>query len=84
MLGGAGIGLAETAESALVAKMLPDDLRGNGSGLLGAVQSFGDLASTAVVGILYAAVSPTAGFIYAAAWMVLATLATLSIRCSTP
>lgn len=35
-LAGSGIGLAETAESALVARTLPDDLRGSGFGLLGA------------------------------------------------
>ncbi len=70
-LAGIGIGLAETAESTLVAHILPDDLRGSGFGLLGGLQSFGDFASTAVVGLLYTVVSPTAGFVYAAAWMVL-------------
>lgn len=76
LLAGAGIGLAETSESAMVARMLPADLRGSGFGLLGGVQSFGDFASTAVVGVLYSAVSAAAGFIYAAVWMTLATLAT--------
>ena len=69
-LAGSGIGLAETAESALVAGMLPDHLRGSGFGLLGGVQSVGDLLSSAVVGLLYALVSPAVGFGYAAAWMV--------------
>jgi len=71
ILAGSAIGLSETAESTLVARILPDHLRGSGFGLLGGVQSFGDFASTAVVGLLYTVVSPTAGFIYAAAWMVL-------------
>lgn len=75
ILAGVGIGLAETAESVLIARMLPDNLRGSGFGLLGGIQSFGDFASTAIVGLLYAIVSPTAGFLYAAAWMVLATAA---------
>jgi MFS family permease len=70
-LAGCGIGLAETAESALVARLLPDRLRGSGFGLLGGVQSFGDFASSAAVGLLYAAVSPAAGFAYAAGWMAL-------------
>lgn len=70
-LAGSGIGLAETAESALVARLLPDHLRGSGFGLLGGVQSFGDFASSAAVGLLYAAVSPAVGFAYAAAWMAL-------------
>jgi MFS family permease len=78
LLAGSGIGLAETAESALVARLLPDRLRGSGFGLLGGVQSFGDFASSAVVGLLWTAVSPTAGFVYAAAWMVLAASSALT------
>jgi len=80
VLAGLGIGLAETAESAMVAQMLPSHLRGSGFGLLGGVQSFGDFVSTAVVGLLYAAVSPAAGFLYAAAWMLLSTLASAMLR----
>jgi len=68
-LAGSGIGLAETAESALVAGMLPDHLRGTGFGLLGGVQSVGDFLSSALVGLLYVVVSPAVGFAYAAAWM---------------
>jgi len=68
---GSAIGLAETAESTLVARILPDHLRGSGFGLLGGVQAFGDFASTAMVGLLYAVVSPAVGFMYAAAWMAL-------------
>jgi len=71
LLAGSGIGLAETAESALVAGSLPDDLRGSGFGLLGGIESLGDFASSAVVGLLWAAVSPAAGFLYAAAWMLI-------------
>ncbi|MHB1487234.1 MAG: MFS transporter [Acidimicrobiales bacterium] len=70
-LAGSGIGLSETAESTLVAQALPDRLRGSGFGLLGGIQAAGDLISTVVVGALYAAVSPAAGFSYAAAWMFL-------------
>jgi MFS family permease len=79
-LAGAGIGLAETAESTLVAHLLPDRLRGSGFGLLGGLQSAGDFLSSAVVGILYAAVSPTAGFAYAAGWMVLSVAASTLLR----
>lgn len=77
ILAGTAIGLSETAESTLVARMLPDHLRGSGFGLLGGIQSFGDFASTAVVGLLYTVVSPTAGFIYAAIWMVLSVISSL-------
>jgi MFS family permease len=83
-LAGAGIGLAETAESALVASLLPDRLRGSGFGLLGGVQSAGDFASSAAVGLLWAAVSPAAGFAYAAGWMVLAVLAAARVRMRGP
>jgi MFS family permease len=71
ILAGSGIGLAETAESTLVARSLPDELRGSGFGLLGGIQSFGDFASTATVGLLYTVFSPTVGFLYAAGFMVL-------------
>ncbi len=73
LLAGSGIGLAETAQSALVAGLLPDRLRGSGFGLLGGIQSLGDFASSAAVGALWSAVSPAAGFIYAAGWMIVAT-----------
>jgi len=79
-LAGAGIGLAETAESALVARLLPDRLRGSGFGVLGGVQSAGDLLASALVGILYAAVSPAAGFGYAAGWMALSVTASAATR----
>lgn len=79
-LAGSGIGLAETAESTLFARLLPDHLRGSGFGLLGATQATGDFASSTVVGVLYVAVSPTVGFAYAAVWMLLAVLAAVGMR----
>ncbi len=72
LLAGSGIGLAETAESAFVARLLPDHLRGSGFGILGGVQSFGDFASSAAVGVLWSTVSPTLAFAYAAGWMTIA------------
>ena len=80
LLAGVGIGLAETAESTVVALLLPDRLRGNGYGVLGLVQSVGGLGASVVVGVLWAAVSPTLAFGYAASWMVAALLATTLIR----
>jgi len=68
-LAGGGIGLAETAESTLVAQLLPDQLRGSGFGMLGAVQAAGDFAASAAVGLLWSVLSPAVGFAYAAAWM---------------
>ncbi len=77
-LAGSGIGLAETAESTLFARLLPDHLRGSGYGVLGATQAVGDLTSSAVVGILYALASPTIGFAYAAGWAGLSLVAALT------
>jgi MFS family permease len=79
-LAGAGVGLAETAESALVARLLPDELRGSGFGLLGGVQSLGDFVSSAAVGLIWTLVSPTVAFLVAAVWMLLSLAATLAIR----
>ncbi len=75
LLSGVGIGFAETAESTVVAQLLPEHLRGNGFGVLGLVQAFGDLGATLVAGLLWAVFSPTVAFAYAAAWMALSVLA---------
>jgi MFS family permease len=72
VVAGVAIGCAETAEHAAVATLAPADLRGSAFGLLAAVQSFGNLAASAIAGLLWTLVSPEAAFIYAAAWMALA------------
>jgi len=78
-LAGAGMGLTDTAESALVARLLPDELRGSGFGLLGGVQSLGDFVSSAAVGLVWTVVSPSAAFILAAVWMALSVAATWAV-----
>jgi MFS family permease len=78
-LAGAGMGLTDTAESALVARLLPDELRGSGFGLLGGVQSLGDFVSSAAVGLVWTLVSPSAAFILAAVWMALSVAATWAV-----
>jgi MFS family permease len=80
---GAGIGLVEPTESAVVAQLLPDRLRGSGFGVLGAVQATGDVVATVVAGLLYTLVSPAVAFGYAAAWMLAATIASGTLRRST-
>jgi MFS family permease len=77
---GAGVGFAEPTESAVVAQLLPDRLRGSGFGVLGAVQATGDLVATVVAGLLYTLISPAAAFGYAAAWMVAAAIASGALR----
>ncbi|HWB67873.1 MAG TPA: MFS transporter [Mycobacteriales bacterium] len=77
---GGAIGLAETAESTLVAQILPDRLRGSGFGVLGGIQAGGDIIATVVAGALYTAVSPAAAFAYAGAWMVASVLTTTQLQ----
>jgi MFS family permease len=74
VVAGAGIACVETAEHAAVATFAPEGIRGSAFGLLAAIQSFGNLAASAVVGLLYTLVSPSVAFGYAAAIMVAALL----------
>jgi len=77
---GIGIGFAETAEHAAVAALAPPDLRGSAFGALAAVQSFGNLAASAVAGALWTLVSPRAAFLYLACWMLVSATALVSVR----
>jgi MFS family permease len=63
---GVGIGLIETAENAAVAAMAPAEVRGSAFGLLAAIQGFGQLAASAVAGLLWTLVSPEVAFVYLA------------------
>jgi MFS family permease len=69
---GVAIGCVETAEHAAVAALALMELRGSAFGLLAAVQSFGNLAASAIAGLLWTAVSPRVAFAYLVAWMLLA------------
>ena len=80
VLAGVGIGFAETAESTVVARGLPDELRSNGFGVLGLTQALGDLGSTVVAGVLWSLVSPLVAFGYLAAWMVASVLVSGLLR----
>ena len=71
-LAGAGIGCAETAEHAAVAAFAPNELRGSAFGLLATVQAIGNLAASAVAGLLYTVATPTVAFTYLAGWMLIA------------
>lgn len=84
LLGGAGIGLAEPAESTLVAHQLGEQLRAAGFGVLGLAQSVGDLVATVVAGALWSALSPAAGFGWAAGWMTLSVLTGVLFRTRQP
>ncbi|PYI65072.1 MFS transporter [Arthrobacter livingstonensis] len=84
LLAGIGIGFAETAESTTVALSLPDRIRGNGFGILGLVQSAGDLGATVTAGILWALFSPAVAFSYAAVWMLASLIASGALRPTAP
>jgi hypothetical protein len=66
---GVAIGCVETAAHAAVAAPAPAELRGSAFGLLAAVRSFGNLAASAIAGLLWTAVSPRVAFVYLVAWM---------------
>lgn len=72
VIAGLGIGLVETAEHAAVAIFADDAIRGSAFGLLAAIQSFGNLAASAVVGLLYTLASPSFAFGYASVVMLAA------------
>ena len=74
LLAGGGIGLTETAESTLFARLLSAEDRGSGFGILGGVQAFGDFASSAIVGLLWTTVGVVAAFVYAAGLVAVAAL----------
>jgi MFS family permease len=69
VLAGVGIGAVETSENAAVAARAPADLVGSAFGLLAALQSGGNLAASAVAGLLWTIVSPAWAFGWAAGWM---------------
>jgi MFS family permease len=84
VLAGVGIGSVETAEHTAVATRAPEEIRGSAFGLLAATQSVGNLAASAIAGLLWTAVSPTAAFLWLAAWMLIAVLAFLTVGRSGP
>ena len=78
VLAGVGIGCVETAEHSAVASFAPTHVRGSAFGLLAAIQSVGNLAASAVAGLLWSLVSPRVAFLYLVSWMLVA-LAALAL-----
>ena len=77
VLAGLGIGCMETAQHAAVASLAPVDVRGSAFGVLAAVQSFGSVCASAIAGVIWTFVSPSAAFAYLAFWMLAAVPAIL-------
>lgn len=66
VLAGLYIAIVDSMERALAADLLPTDRRATGYGALATVNSFGDLVSSGLVGLLWSTVSIAAGFEFAA------------------
>jgi len=79
VLAGVGIGFVETAEAAAVASMADESIRGSAFGLLAGAQSLGNFAASAIAGILWTVLSPTAAFLWLSAWMLVACIAFLTM-----
>jgi MFS family permease len=66
LLAGFFTAITETIEGTAAADLLSTDSRGTGFGVLQTVNGIGDFASSAVVGVLWALISPVVAFTYAA------------------
>jgi MFS family permease len=65
-LAGVYVAIQDTVEKSVATELLPREIRATGYGVLASVNGVGDFASSMIVGFLWSAVSPAAGFIYAA------------------
>ena len=66
VLAGIAIAITDAMEKIVAADLLPENLRGTGYGTLATVNGAGDFASSTIVGSLWTAISPLAGFGYSA------------------
>ncbi len=64
-LAGVSVAMHETLEKSLSTGLLPLERRGSGFGALATVNGAGDFVSSIAVGVLWSAVGPAAGFLYA-------------------
>jgi MFS family permease len=79
-VGGLYIAIEDTLERAIAADLLPEDLRSTGYGALATANGLGDLVSSVVVGVLWTAVGPAAGFAYAAGLSVVGAAIVFRVR----
>jgi MFS family permease len=66
LLAGFFTAITDTVEGTAAADLLPTESRGTGFGVLQTVNGIGDFASSAVVGVIWALISPLMAFTYAA------------------
>jgi len=79
-LGGTFIAAEDALESALAADLLPEVVRGTGYGVLATVNGLGDFLSSIVVGALWTAINPAAGFAYATVLFVVGAIVIYRVR----
>lgn len=79
-LAGTFTGVVEALEDSLTASLVPRPQHGMAYGSLAAVNAIGDFASSAVVGALWAAVSPTTAFAAAGVLFIAAAVLVLGLR----
>jgi MFS family permease len=65
-LAGVHTAVQQALEKSISAELLGAEMRGTGFGVLATVNGVGDFASSIVVGALWTAVAPAAGFVYGA------------------
>lgn len=68
-LAGVHMAVQQALEKSMAAELLGAEVRGTGFGVLATVNGIGDFVSSIVVGALWSATAPAAGFIYAAVFM---------------
>jgi len=66
LMAGLFTAITDTIEGTAAADLLPSESRGTGFGVLQTVNGIGDFASSAVVGVIWALISPLVAFTYAA------------------
>jgi len=79
-LGGTFIAAEDALEGALAADLLPEEVRGTGYGVLATVNGLGDFLSSVIVGALWTAVNPAAGFAYATVLFVVGAIVIYRVR----
>lgn len=70
-VGGVHAAAQQAVEKSIAAELVPSQIRGTGFGALATANAVGDFASSIIVGALWTAISPAAGFIYAAVFTVI-------------
>lgn len=74
VVAGMVIGIEETLEGVLCAKLVPSTLRGSAYGLLAATNGIGDMIASATVGLVWSSFGPTLAFSLAASACAIGTL----------